>query len=735
MSETDAPGAGCFLLPVVLEEPAEWTLCVDIGTSSTAIWCGLIASSELQLPLPLGKWLETIDRTHAESSAVNGGGDGVLLPSNIGLSSSMNFRDRFDVLSLGDPSNSGDSEESVRNRLIALGRRYDISIPFPSTSDMGAYAAQIVFAPKRDLISDTNPALQPNAVLHLANGRAEPAGVIDRFELFTDYFDEISSYVLPRVLDWAAQRDPRGEYRAVLDKWLAGDERLQLIVTHPSGLSDEKRGIYTDASKRFAERIHSGFKWTNAAPAQVSGIQTVLVSESLAAARFGIEMLLARREEFEGPQPLVILDIGAGTFDVIVLTARIAGRSLDGWDVHSHFGLSIGGMELDKALLTRVVDILGQAERVVSKLARDLPTSMEDLVRADTDADRLIGVRLMQEFRAAKARLTKSLMEMVESGRLDRYCWEGRHAPAFSIKVGEIIGGRAEPHWPVQVTNASPDHIDFDHPHAALRLRSAERPRGGDGPERREVWLDLRPEALQPEDGYGDALARILRLLATEIPSVAGAAGRHYAKADTPARWIVTGRTALWAPLYDGIARVARDVFGGVMEAAPFSPRDMKVAVVHGARRIASEPHLDIGDRIFNPVALARVNMKMKTRDDGASFQNVPAVSEIAYLSDSKELAGPGGARGASSMQLVCAIPCLDERLPGDDRRLFERLEAIPEMPPYWSPIRQLDQIAPDRAVSIEPMEGRAGKPQFLLRIGADVCILSLDGGTSYGAR
>ena len=82
-------------------------------------------------------------------------------------------------------------------------------------------------------------------------------------------------------------------------------------------------------------------------------------AESLAATRFAIDQKLSRWDNTRnGPRQFVTLDIGAGTFDINVLTAVIDGGSIAKWDVQSHFGVAIGGNELDSALLGRISEIL-----------------------------------------------------------------------------------------------------------------------------------------------------------------------------------------------------------------------------------------------------------------------------------------------------------------------------------------------------------------------------------------
>jgi hypothetical protein len=172
--------------------------------------------------LPLGAWLEQIDHAHDESSETAqegyGKGDAAsrqiisrLLPSHIGLASDYNLRDKFDLLSLGDLRSSGVGKTAVLTRLKMRGRRYDVSVPFPSSERMHEYFNYILFELKRKLIACN----QKNWMIDIGADVMDrsppgddvmPANRVNLLDIFTDYFDELATYVVPRVLEWAARK-------------------------------------------------------------------------------------------------------------------------------------------------------------------------------------------------------------------------------------------------------------------------------------------------------------------------------------------------------------------------------------------------------------------------------------------------------------------------------------------------------------------------------------------------
>jgi hypothetical protein len=708
----DAEGPKELVLPpaevrIEIEGEADWTLCVDLGTSAIAVWCGPPGRVGRPLhQLPLGAWLENIDKAHDESSFVaveaddapaadrrrRNGAVSVLLPSNIGLASDFNLRDRFDVLSRGSLDSAGDTEEAVRKRLEARGRRYDISAPFPDWHRMNEYFGQIVFEPKRKLITcrPDVPIRVPGGVLCLDGDGIKRKDTVNLLHLLEDYFDEIATYLVPRVLDWAAVSPALFDAAAfgnALDCWLEGVRQPRLIITHPAGMSHEKRRLYRLATQSFAASLRGRRSGTPA--------EAVLIPEALAAARFGISRYRDQNGGVglsDGEQLFVALDIGAGTYDVTVLTAVIKNGEPENWTIRSHFGLTVGGIELDCALTARVAEILRTAsddknlQRTFEFFLSDPPSCIEDVValaRGDGEPARLIrliSMRFLRAVKTAKIRLTDALRRDCDAGR--PYAWsDGDRAPVFSVK----LSGRPAPSdkydFPVRLRDAGTARAVYQiagEPGAQLRIDAASDSAA------KTVWLDLTRAALLGRNGTASGaseLADYLKLLGDKLPRIARAAAKQ-AGSGTPAHWIVTGRTALWPDLYSAIADVARGVGGGirgVISPQPYPANDMKIAVINGAQMLASEPHLDRGERVYNQLALVRTGLR------GAGGRRI---TSIRYIPRSELPSSATFALGETDgpFQIARVVPCLDER-EADGRTLLEHLEDIRNPPQLWWPV------------------------------------------------
>lgn len=685
-----------FRVPILIENDPDWVLCVDLGTSAVAAWCGVpnYGAAQSMHQLPLGAWLEQIDNTHDESNEATQAGSGRrepssrqaisrLLPSHIGLASDFNLRDKFDLLSLGDLRGAGSGPNAVRARLKMRGRHYDVSAPFPSSDRMHEYFDYILFELKRKLIAcnQRNWMIDIGAdvlALPQSAGALTSDNRINLLDIFTDYFDELATYVVPRVLEWAASELSAAEgqaFRRDLDHWLEGPSHLQLIITHPTGMSGEKRRLYQIATERFAASLQTGRTQTES----TSKPSVILIPESLAAARFGISRLLEQSSTggaATGERLFVTLDIGAGTYDVTVLTAQIERGDPVDWKIHSHFGIPVGGIELDRALTARIAEIFQHASHQRTLKRRfefvdfDLPSCVADVARVRNDGEKHTGMRFLNAVKASKVRLTAEIMNRPEAGA---YRWDEKSASTLSVKLSQQENLQTQL-WPIGTKGSMTAGETFEidgQPGASLRI--------GDD---LSVWLDIQQNALK-----GGGLGNWLKVLGELIPGIARAAARKYCPDQLP-HWIVTGRTALWPELYSSIAEIAKDAREGrpgLIAAQPYAANDMKVAVIQGAQMLASEPHLDTGNRVFNPLAVVR----MAARPGGGN-----RITWIDYVENSENPKGEVPiSESITRFQLVRAVPCLDRKDARSGKTMLELLNEIPDCPPLWRPMSHMRDV------------------------------------------
>jgi hypothetical protein len=394
----------------------------------------------------------------------------------------------------------------------------------------------------------------------------------------------------------------------------------------------ERRSIYRKAGARFIEGL------CGSAGSMQEGGTVTLVAEALAAARFGIQDYISNNLIGGGNEKktFIALDIGAGTYDVAVVETIVTPTGPIDWKVKSHFGVAIGGNDLDSALAEYVANVLQQAARRTEINSRfdfqlDLPRSRSDLERIKDREARNAGAHFVSELQAAKARLTEALL----AAQPGSYEWRSRAegGPAFDMRVG-VLG--SETSWPVRLNAKAatpPDAAAWLIPetNAALVFE-----RGATGA---SIRLKLSCEAFADVTRRDNLLENLIQLMGHELPRLAWIEYDRTApsdRLDAPV-WIITGRAALWPPLFGAIVRSIPQFSpksGTLGRPRPFSPDEMKQAVVRGAIQLASEPWADADYAVYNPIAA--ITYKLRTSFSGESSAS-RAIAEIVRVHDTTE--------------------------------------------------------------------------------------------------
>jgi hypothetical protein len=705
-------------IPVEIEMiPPDLVACIDLGTSATSIWFGPVEGPNTGAVLPLGDVVYAISRDEHEEYESGLGIDNVLLPSLVGLSSHRNLRAKLDPLSLGEIGLTVGGEVGAERRLRALGRRYDISVPFVPRQDIPAHRDTIVFHPKRSLIA---AAARPPAVraLEMTGGKFNSVGHVDIQGLIIDVFDELGAYLVPRALTHFDRDRSVRRGSALTDMWLDAKQPIGAIVTHPSGVSIQSRQAYVEAGRRFLARF-------TGQPVDPTGVQDTshlwvkLVPEAIAAINYGIGYLRKNDRLPPGKHVLAALDIGAGTYDATLVEAEIGSGGLENWTVLSHFGVTVGGLDLDRAIADKVANVLRDAFRnpeVKNGLILDLdpPTGASVTQRFARE------IAFQDEVQLAKKRLTTALFDMPESSG---YVWTAASDIPFEVVVGREPDKETLPVRRKQSGRlVSPQRILVDTVGpTSLVIRTNKR----DGAV--EIVLQIGPGHFATNEAEPiDALspATVARFLGTVLPRMVL---REVARLKMkPPTWVVTGRTALWPPLYAAIGAVAAGVPGSHMAAArPFRPSEMKVAVINGALALAINPHLSLGNDVLNPLAVISMGAEAQTADPRRpSFGRVTRIAGIRYLTGSDKLAGSDEVICSGRCELVRAVPGLSESASNDkpDKEALEMFDAF-AVPPYERLVSDIAQTGPsemrrklkvtwtpgDRStsVTIDPGDGR----------------------------
>lgn len=628
--------AGRVAVPLRLDDP-EPTLrvCLDVGASATSIWFGQTLRFGQNLQMPLGDFIKQVSLDHSEYDPSKRG-ENYLLPMVVGLSSADHFRSHWDPHSLHALTAVGPHEGAVHTRLERDERRYDVSLPFvppPREAEVESRLDRldVISDLKRRVLRGDNMRTTEVLERNPATGSLRPTDRIDPAALMSDVFDELGAYLAPQSLWLSATVGPGMAHdrqsKTMYDRWLdAAPNEIEAIVSHPSNIGEQERRLYEAAGQRFLQRF-SGLQ----PGAQVRAPK--LVPEALAAAHFGIEMV-RKREQLklsDGEHVFACIDIGASTFDASLIRATVRGDEDLSWQVLAHFGDAVGGSDLDEALLQLATNALSDHFRKTARRVARRQSHHGYVLRNDLEMrPGLLRAILHDEIQKAKRALTRDLLECLAPAA--PYDWQERGpGSALEINLGRIL----EPHR--TRNDGQTQELELERNGALTFVVRANEKTGNTVSLRiKRSLLDARPH--EDSDANGGVQHRrldpqsVVRLLGAAIPAMLA---RECERLDAPPPlWIVTGRSGLWPPIYAEIQRTVEGMGKGRMASPqPFSPDDMKNAVVKGALALANNPSLPITDGGLKPFAIVRFESMISNDLDG---RMIYLIKNADYIDASK---------------------------------------------------------------------------------------------------
>ncbi len=409
------------------------------------------------------------------------------------------------------------------------------------------------------------------------------------------------------------------------DQWLeCADSDVQVVVTHPSGIAHHKRELYKNAARSFAQGL-TGTQDPRTAR------EPKLIPEALAAAYFGISRSPARQAD---TQVFACIDIGASTVDASLIEVKMRHDSIESWKVFAHFGATIGGANLDEALLAIVIQNLRELFSSTDPIFEDLEIDHRFL------RDEALKTALLPRILEAKRALSENLMQYAGSDGEYRWAEEGPGS-TFAVELNDILRSASPGHSLEERDTAIPGTQDKVH----LRVRNTQA--GGQA-----VWIEISPDLLDAGSPVANPSRSnpqtVARTLGYAVPAMLIREARRLNLGDP--QWVVTGRASLWPSVFTGIGRTAQ-MLGQPASAVPqkpFSADDMKNATVYGAARLATAG-LEITDGADHSYALV-------LHDDGRGV-----VSEIEYLDTRSRSEGNKSVRFLPNRWLSRVLPGLDD--------------------------------------------------------------------------
>ncbi len=630
---------GMVAVDIVLRQrDPKYLICLDYGASAIAAWFGRVERNLARQLIPLGSYAYSLAGAHSEYDPNKKRWQNVLIPSTIGLNPAKHVRSRKAPLSYGNLSYVGTKLQAAEKRMARFGRTYDVSIPvdrdFVTDGEASAYLElqTLVIPDLKRMLMNSEPGfkyrIKQSVIERTANG-LQATREINLAALTRDAFHELGSYMVPNALFYAHDQldgpivSEFGDER--FDQWLeCADNDVQVVVTHPSGIAHHKRNLYRNAARSFAQGL-TGTQDARAAR------EPKLIPEALAAAYFGISRSQGSREETE---VFACIDIGASTVDASLIEVKMRHDSIESWKVFAHFGATIGGANLDEALLALLIqnlrELFSSSEPVFEDLELDHRFLRDDALKT----------ALLPRIQEAKRALSETLMRYAGTDNEYRWAEEG-DGSCFAVELNDILRS-ASPGQPLSERDTA---IPGSNEKVQLRVRTTET--GGQA-----VWIEVSPDLLDADYEITNPARSnpqtVARTLGYAVPAMLIREARRLNLGDP--QWVVTGRASLWPSIFTGIGRTTQ-LLGQTRDAAPsrpFSPDDMKNATVYGAARLATSG-LEVTDGADHSYALV-------LHDDGRGV-----VSEIEYLDTRTRSEGNKSVRFLPNRWLSRVLPGLDD--------------------------------------------------------------------------
>lgn len=681
--ENEATDTQRVSIEVDLERPRSGALlCIDWGASSIAAGFTDDRNPQQVLALPLGEVYRQAAGLGGRARAARDGATLLdedmpdLIPSRLSLSSGTNFRAALNRFSYLDLRAGGDQPAAVERRILSLDRHYDITLPAPSaggTQGAGALTLQslkMLLAENRDRLPLTDSVLTRDA-----DDRVVRAQEINIPDVMVDCLDEIRGFYLTESLRFYGSRDRRRS--ADLERAVsAGD--LRIVLTHPCGLGRNLIARYRDAGRAMLARLDRGLLPASPLSAdpgtddKMANDGVVLVPESLAAAFFVLrtELSQPRSRIAERPARLIALDFGAGTFDVSVLDVTFRRGGIESWDVKCHYGVRIGGLDIDRALYQLIDGLLEHllTERADVAYAHPIETQEQGASDAGADPDRhLSNSRFARELELAKRSLTAEIYKVAANG--GDWIWE----PGRRLRV--TVGRVGEQGWPVQVAAALATGPIAATPDGAATLGIAREATESGTHDLVVLEIEniftaeaaLSFEAAPRVAAALSELASIASTVTSRLPeaSLAWLEERGHTAPPGAATYLsITGRASLWPPVFTGFqdlaARIGADLIGATSPTgrpAPMAPELMKKAVMLGAYYLARFPQFLDKPIPAAPLAVRFIPILSQSGPDATA-------GRVAYVEDLVQ----GGTTGTidhldstSLLQLSRVVPGVEK--------------------------------------------------------------------------
>ncbi|MCI4665939.1 MAG: hypothetical protein MRY74_14590 [Neomegalonema sp.] len=536
-------------------------------------------------------------------------------------------------------------DSGLERRLQQLQRQYSISLP-ALPQHLYDKSGQVLTNLKRLLAVNEDVVRLREPVPRLnEQGRLEERYDVDISRLICEALDEMMSlYLVESLIELGGGGEADQRFGFDLMRELFQHE-ISLILTHPCGLTHDLVERYREAGRYALARLDRG----GLEPLELDATEEAVASETRYAVIPVPESLAAAFHVYQSREPgqkpieeglLIALDLGAGTFDLSAIDVNPEAAAAAGarWSILLQYGIAVGGGELDR-LLTEFVHYA-----LLALAAEDRSGALKyqtPLVGEPADAAKRGRAARAEE--SNREQIRREYMRALEKAKIDisdrafknfeaTDHWSWKPEDRLEIEVGSSV----DSYRPITIETAGKRIEDgqvlVDVADGAVRL-IARRRVSDDGAESytaymlsiSNVFMELndRRFAAQEQTQLGNldqARRRIVQLSAligAELPTHSIAHLRETRRPDEPLYFSVTGRAALWPPIFERVVDVARRHNAAILpnrdasaKAKPMGASDMKLAVMNGAYGLALQRSYLSAPAPEAPLALLVLNYR-----------------------------------------------------------------------------------------------------------------------------
>jgi len=489
----------------ILPRAPDRFLCIDLGTSSTAVAISDETDNKFSSPEPvdLASVVEMHDPNHEEKGKK-------FISSSISLNPNNIWRNKIHGCSLWAYMDSNMPFSSGKIITKQLKRDYAISFPFRQSDEIKDKSDNLISAPKILMMLPKNEINKENTWQY-HDGIYQIKDTINIEKLTSNILHEIADFYLP----WATYNGKIFQSR--------------LILTHPNQYSKLHKNRLKNATKLISERIGS------------VPHSTRLVSESDAVAAYFLQKNNINNKIIKnksgGKLNILVFDLGAGTLDLTLTKTPVdkdGNLNFSPSNIKKRMGVALGGDMIDLVLYFMIDSILSafsRQEEIINYI-NPLTEEVSSNLKTTNSARHLKSkYNLAASIRKAKIKLSNTCRKNnISSNTL---FWENEEK--LLVKIGSFNDRK---NWPIDIIEKVEGDIELDskkYENINIKIKKS------------DIYLSLTKTIVKYPD-----MNTLIDFMVREVPHIFFK-GEKSIKLKNIDILLLSGRASLWPLVHEGL--------------------------------------------------------------------------------------------------------------------------------------------------------------------------------------